>query len=133
MSNTNRYKDYILQICQEWHRTAEQIHSNISNKYPWSFIWLWTVYRNLTELVNDNHIMKQHWLMDKMVYEKKKDHHGHIFCQNSGVILDLDISKIPLDSVTIPDEFCKLDIQVTFAWYFKDTNWRFCPITGKKL
>ena len=78
-------------------------------------------------------LMKIHGLMDKMVYEKKKPHHWHIYCKNSWVILDIDISKINFDTVIIPDEFCNLDIQVTFAWNFNDTEGRYCTITWKKL
>lgn len=61
--------------------------------------------------------MKQHGLMDKMIYEKSKEHHGHIFCQNSGVIIDIDISKldIPTQDFDIPEGFCNLEVQVTFS------------------
>lgn len=125
----------MLELCQEWHWTAEQVHAKIRDKYPWAFVWVWTVYRNLTELVNEWLIMKQHGLMDKMIYEKKKPHHGHIFCQNSWVIIDVDISKmnIPIDNIDVPEGFCNLEVQVTFAGYFKDANSRFCSLTGKQL
>ncbi len=82
-------------------------------KKTYFFIGIGSVYRNLTELVNEEILMKHHGMGDKVIYEKTKPHHGHLFCQNTGMIQDIDISHLPLDSITIPENFCLDEVEVT--------------------
>jgi Fe2+ or Zn2+ uptake regulation protein len=57
--------------------------------------------------------MKHHGIGDKLLYEKSKPPHGHIFCQYTGMIQDVDISMINFDGIQIPNNFEVEEIQVT--------------------
>ena len=131
MANVNHYKKEILEICQNWHWTAEDIYKKIK-KYN-IFLWIWTVYRNLTELVNEWELMRHHWLGDKLLYEKAKPIHWHLFCQNTGMIVDIDMSMIDFSNLKIPNEFCMSEIQLTIGWHFEWTCSAYCKINGKVL
>lgn len=131
MANVNRYKRDILEICETGHWTAEEIHKKIK-KYN-MFIGVWTVYRNLTELVNEWVLMKHHGIWDKLLYEKAKPPHGHLFCQYTGMIEDIDMSMVDFSGIVIPKNFCMDEIQLTIAWHFNDANSRYCKINGKIL
>lgn len=133
MANTNRYLSIIIDLCQEWHWTAEQVHIALRNRYPRALTSLGTVYRNLTALVNEGILMKQHTLGDKMIYEKAKPPHGHIFCQNAWVMIDIDVSALSFAGVQLPADFVLEDVQVTFAGSFQGTESAYCQLTGKVL
>lgn len=77
--------------------------------------------------------MKHHGMGDKVIYEKNKPHHGHLFCQNTGMIEDIDISHLPLENISIPENFCLDEVEVTITWHFKDSNSAYCKINGKLL
>jgi len=51
MSNIHRYKNEIISLTQTGHRTAEEIYKKLRRIYL--FLGIGTVYRNLTELVNE--------------------------------------------------------------------------------
>ncbi len=131
MVNVNRYKRDIIEICETWHWTAEDIHKKIKKHNL--FVWLGTIYRNLTELVKDGVLMKHHGIWDKLLYEKLKPLHGHLFCQNTGMIEDIDMSMVDFSGLVIPDNFCMDEIQLTIAGHFNDTSSRYCKINGKIL
>lgn len=131
MANVNRYKRDILDICETGHRTAEQIHAKIK-KYNF-FVGIGTVYRNLTELVQEGKLMKHHGMWDKLIYEKMKPHHWHLFCQNSGMIEDIDISMIDFSALKAPKDFIVDEIQLTIAWHFQDSDSRYCKINWRIL
>lgn len=131
MANVHRYRADIIALTQTWHRTTEDIFKELKKSY--FFVGIWSIYRNLTELVNEWVLMKHHGMGDKVIYEKAKPHHWHIFCQNTGMIEDIDISHLPLDTLNIPDNFCLDEIEVTITGYFKDTNSAYCKINGKLL
>lgn len=59
--------------------------------------------------------MKHHGMGDKVIYEKNKPHHGHLFCQNTGMIEDIDISHLPLENISIPENFCLDEVEVTIT------------------
>lgn len=133
MPNTSRYKKLIQDIAAEWHRTAEQIQKALMKKSVLNLVWLGTIYRNLTELVDEWVLMKTHGLGDKILYEKTKDPHGHLFCQYTGMIMDVDISMLSFDGVRIPENFKLDEIQVTFAGHFEGEWSPYCEVTGKLL
>lgn len=117
MSNIHRYKTEIITLTQTGHRTAEEIHKKLKKTY--FFLGIGTVYRNLTELVNEGVLMKHHGLGDKILYEKAKPPHGHLFCQYTGMIEDVDISMVDFTGIEIPENFCMEEIQLTIAGHFK--------------
>lgn len=131
MANVSRYKRDIMTICETGHRTAEEVLKEIRKHSL--FIGLGTVYRNLTELVQEWYLMKQHGIGDKLLYEKAKPPHGHLFCQNTGMISDVDMSMVDFSGLIIPENFCMEEVQLTIAWHFKDTDSRYCKINGKIL
>ena len=117
MSNIHRYKTEIITLTQTGHRTAEEIYKKLKKTY--FFLGIGTVYRNLTELVNEGVLMKHHGLGDKILYEKAKPPHGHLFCQYTGMIEDVDISMVDFTGIEIPENFCMEEIQLTIAGHFK--------------
>lgn len=126
MANIHRYKLEIIEITKNWHRTAEDILKKMRKTYL--LIGIWTIYRNLTELVNEWVLMKHHGLWDKLLYEKAKPIHGHIFCQYTGMIQDVDISMIDFTGISIPDNFITEEIQVTIAGHFEWEESAYCKI-----
>lgn len=133
MANTSRYKKLIQEITHDGHWTAEQIQKALMKKSVLNLVGLGTVYRNLTELVDEGVLMKTHGLGDRILYEKVKAPHGHLFCQYTGMIMDIDISMLSFDGVKIPEDFKLDEIQVTFAWHFKGEESPYCEINGKLL
>jgi Fe2+ or Zn2+ uptake regulation protein len=131
MSNIHRYKTEIIALTQTGHRTAEEIYKKIK-KYN-VFLGIGTIYRNLTELVNEWVLMKHHGLGDKILYEKNKPPHWHLFCQYTGMIEDVDISMVDFTGLQIPDNFCMEEIQLTIAGHFKGEESAYCKINGKLL
>ena len=131
MANISRYKSEIIAFTQTGHRTAEQIHKKLKKIY--FFLGIGTVYRNLTDLVDDGVLMKHHGLWDKILYEKAKPPHGHLFCQYTGMIEDVDISMIDFTGITIPDNFVTQEIQVTIAGHFEGEESAYCKINWKLL
>jgi len=77
--------------------------------------------------------MRHHGLWDKLIYERFKAPHGHLFCQNSGMIEDIDISMLDLNWIAIPSNFCLDEIQVTIAGHFDSTESPDCKISWKIL
>jgi hypothetical protein len=49
------------------------------------------------------------------LYEKAKPPHGHLFCQYTGMIEDIDMSMVDFSGIVIPDNFCMDEIQLTIA------------------
>lgn len=131
MANIHRYKLEVIEITKTWHRTAEEIHKKLKRTYL--FLGIGTVYRNLTELVNEWILMKHHGLWDKILYEKNKPPHGHLFCQYTGMIEDVDISMVDFTGLHIPENFCMDEIQLTIAWHFNGEESAYCKINGKLL
>ena len=131
MSNIHRYKTEIITLTEKWHWTAEEIYKKLKKTYL--FLGIGTVYRNLTELVNEWVLMKHHGIWDKILYEKKKSPHWHIFCQYTWMIEDIDISMVDFSWLTIPENFCMEEIQLTIAWHFKGEESAYCKINGKLL
>lgn len=131
MANVHRYRADIIVMTQEGHRTADQVYKELKKTY--FFLGIGSVYRNLTELVNEWILMKHHGLGDAVIYEKNKAHHGHIFCQNTGMIQDIDLSWINFEMLDIPDGFCLDEIQVTIAGHFTGTDSAYCKINGRVL
>jgi Fe2+ or Zn2+ uptake regulation protein len=131
MANVNRYKRDILEICEKWHRTAEEIHKKIK-KYN-LFVWVGTIYRNLTELVHEWKLIKHHGIGDKLLYEITKPPHWHLFCQNSWMIEDIDISMIDFTWIIVPENFSMDEIQLTIAGHFNDSDSRDCKINWRIL
>lgn len=51
MANKNRYKTEIILLTKQGHRTAEDIHKKLKKTYL--FVGIGTIYRNLTDLVEE--------------------------------------------------------------------------------
>lgn len=128
MANKHRYKNEIILLTKTGHRVADDIFHELKKTYP--YIGIWSVYRNLTELVEESVLMKQEWLANKIIYEAKKPHHGHIFCKASGYIQDIDISMIAMQDLPIPDNFLPESMEITIQWYFKNNDWEICNLWG---
>lgn len=120
MVNKHRYKQEILHMIWDNHVTAQQLHNKLQKVYP--YIGLGTVYRNLTELVDEKKIMKTSWLIDHTVYESYKPAHGHIVCKGSNHVYDINIDMIDLDKVNLPDNFTIEEMTISFYGYFGE--WR---------
>lgn len=131
MANMHRYKTEIITLTETWHRTAEEIHKKLRKIY--FFVGIGTIYRNLTELVNEWLLMKHHGLGDKILYEKTKPPHGHLFCQYTGMIQDIDISMIDFTGIEVPGNFCIDEIQLTIAGHFTWAESAYCTINGRLL
>lgn len=87
-------------------------------KKDYMFLGIWTVYRNLQELVDECTIMKTSGIFDKVVYEKKKPIHGHIVCHKSNMIFDVDISRLMIENNLIPENFNLQSINIIFDGHF---------------
>jgi Fe2+ or Zn2+ uptake regulation protein len=131
MANINQYKRLIVELTETWHWTAELIYKKLKKNHI--FLGIGTVYRNLTELVEEWVLMKHHGLWDKLIYEKHKPAHGHLFCQNSWMIEDIDISMLDFNWIEVPPWFCLDEIQVTLAGHFDSTQAPYCKITWRIL
>lgn len=121
MANQNRYqKEIELLFAKEWHLTAEQVYKALKKHYL--FLGVWSVYRNLSQMVEKWMLMKTSWIFDKVVYEKHKPLHGHIVCHASWMIFDVDISHIMLDEKLVPENFNLQSINVIFDGHFSGEN-----------
>ena len=116
MANVHRYRADIIALTQKGHRTAEAIFTELKKNY--FFVGIWSVYRNLTELVEENILMKTSGLKDKIIYEKQKDPHGHLICHASGTILDIDSSLIDTSQIAIPEGFALEQVQIILHGHF---------------
>jgi Fe2+ or Zn2+ uptake regulation protein len=100
-------------------------------KKTYRFIGIGTIYRNLNDLVTKEILMRHHGIGDAVIYELQKPFHGHIYCQNSNMIQDIDLSGINLDAITLPKDFCLDEIQITIAGSYTGTDSPYCKIMGK--
>ena len=117
MANQNRYKTEIVRLLDNGqHRTAEKVFNELKKDY--FFLGIWTVYRNLQELVDEDVIMKTSWILDKVIYEKTKPLHGHIVCHKSLMIFDVDISHLMIENNLVPENFNLQSINVIFDGHF---------------
>ncbi len=116
MPNQHRYKKEIELLCQKGHRTAEQIFTQLKKDY--FFLGIWTIYRNLQELVDQKILMKTSGILDKVIFEKHKQAHGHIVCHHSWMIIDVPVDAIAFDGVDIPKNFNLQNINIVFDGHF---------------
>jgi len=124
MSNKHRYKKEIMLLCEKGHWTAEDIFNKLKKHY--FFLGIGTVYRNLQELVDEKVLMKTSGILDKVIFEKNKEPHGHIVCEHSGMILDIPINNINFDWIDLPENFNLQNINVIFDGHFVQENGEIC-------
>ncbi len=76
------------------HKSAEEIHKEISIKYP--NISLDTVYRNLNTLKNLGFVITVNFADNKQRYEfyEQENHHHHLICLGCGKQEDLDFCPL---------------------------------------
>lgn len=118
MAKVDKYKREIELMCSKGHRTADEIFKDLKKHYL--FLGIGSVYRNLTELVEEWVLMKYDQLGGRVMYEKSKPPHAHLYCRSSGTIKDVPIDQVAFDSVDLPDIFVCEDVQVTFSGYYKE-------------
>ena len=68
------------------HPTAEDVFEQIKPEYP--SISLGTVYKTLETLVESQLVQKVPVSENKMRYDARMDAHSHIYCTNTGEIID---------------------------------------------
>jgi len=124
MPNKHRYQKEILLLCDQWHRTAEDIFKELKKNY--FFLGIGTVYRNLQELVDAWELMKTSGILDKIIYEKNKKPHGHIVCHHSGMIMDIPLKNIVFDGIDLPKNFNLQNINIVFDGHFVQDNGSTC-------
>ena len=88
------------------HPTAEDIFDQIKPDYP--SISLGTVYKTLETLVESQLVQKVPVSENKMRYDARMDTHSHIYCTNTGEIIDFQDQE--LESL-IRDYFSKKNIR----------------------
>lgn len=120
MANQNRYKLEIKLLCEKGHRTADQIYTELKKNY--FFLGKGTVYRNLQEMVDEGVLMKTSGVIDKVLYEMKKEAHAHLFCRKTGWILDVDLSSLPRDAIMMPEDFNLEKTEIAFYGYFGEPD-----------
>lgn len=76
------------------HPTAEDIFDRIKAAYP--SISLGTVYKTLDTFVESSLIQKVPVSENKMRYDARMDSHSHIYCTNTGEILDFHDHELEL-------------------------------------
>ncbi len=118
MTNKHRYKQEILIMIGNDHTTAQLLHQKLRRIYP--SIGLWTVYRNLTELVDEWKLMKTNGLTEHTIYERIKPSHGHVICKLSNRIFDINIDMIDLSWIEFPQGFTLEDLHISFKGNFGD-------------
>ncbi|MFZ2150883.1 MAG: transcriptional repressor [Candidatus Absconditicoccaceae bacterium] len=116
--NKNRYKNEIVLMCKQGPQNADQILRKLKKYYP--YLGVGTVYRNLSELVNEGVLEKISGVTEKAIYDLKKDDnlHGHLVCESSGKVINVDISKIKNLDLGLPDGFNVSKIEVIFYGNF---------------
>lgn len=80
--------DYLISV--KTHPTAEIIHKAISKEIP--NISLGTIYRNLSQLVENKQIIKLE-LNGESRFDACKDSHQHLICNVCGKIIDATCKK----------------------------------------
>lgn len=117
MANQSRYKKEVELLLDDGnHWTAEQIYETLKKQY-W-FLGIGTVYRNLSQLVQEEKVMKTSGILEKTVYEKMKPLHGHIVCHKSGRISDVSIHDVLFESIHLPENFNLQNINIVFDGHY---------------
>ena len=118
--NKNRYKTEILLLCDKSWKTAEQLYLSLKKQYP--LLWLWTVYRNLAELIKEGKLQKVTGILDKTIYEivEKNSISGHLICQNSNKIIKISLPDIKKLNLNLPKDFHVDRVEVLFYGTFKN-------------
>ncbi len=121
--NKNRYKNEIFLLCKYAPHNADQILKKLRKNYP--YLGLWTVYRNLSELVNEWVLEKISGVTDKTIYDiKKSDNlHWHLVCETTWKVINIDISKIKNLDLWLPDGFNVSKVEVIFYGNFGWEEW----------
>lgn len=128
--NKHRYIKEILYLLQWKHLNSDEIFKKLRKIYP--LIWIWTVYRNLSEMIIDKKILKTTWVLDTPIYELYKESHGHIICKKSREIYDVCIEKLDFSKIDLPDNFDVEEINLSFIGTFLDQGTS-CSASAKKV
>ncbi|MCF7835005.1 transcriptional repressor [Candidatus Gracilibacteria bacterium] len=120
--NKNRYKNEIYLICKSGPQNADQIFKKLKKNYP--YIGIGTVYRNLTELWEEGKLEKISGITSKTIYDVKKSDnlHGHLVCERSGRIINVDVSKIKNLDLGLPEGFNLEKVEVVFYGNFDESD-----------
>jgi len=121
--NKNRYKNEIILMCKQWPQNADQIFKKLKKYYP--YLGIGTVYRNLSDLVDEWVLEKISWVTEKAIYDLKKDDnlHWHLVCESTWKVINVDISKIKNLDLWLPDWFNVSKVEVIFYWNFWWEDW----------
>lgn len=122
--NKHRYQKEIILLCKESHKTADQIYQNLKKLYP--KIGIGTVYRNLNELATSGVLQKIPGVNNKVIYEYSQDNknniHGHLICETTWKIINIDVSKIKSLDLGLPENFELHKVEVIFYGKYKDST-----------
>lgn len=110
---THYYTNEILNICDGFHLSVEEVYQQISKKFPEA--GKSSIYRNVEELVKKWELKKVIWIWKKAYFEKNNWNHIHLIDKNSGKIFDLDENiNIP----NLPKNFQISDMDIKLFWEF---------------
>jgi len=104
------YTNKILEICDNNHLTVDEIFEKLLKNFPNA--GRSSVYRNITELVEENLIKKVTGDFKKAKYEKRKKSHAHLICKKSGKVIDIPINENIISNLKIPKEFESEEIDI---------------------
>lgn len=108
------YTKDILDICENWHLTVDEIFEYISKKFPSA--WKSSIYRNVEQLAEKWELNKIVWASKKAYFEKNKWTHIHLIDKETGKIVDIDFD---LNSVIkLPQNFQASDFDIKIFWKF---------------
>ena len=128
--NKHRYIKEILHLLEGKHLSSDEIFKKLKKTYP--LLWIWTVYRNLSELIDDQKIIKTTWVLDTPIYELYKEPHGHIICKKARHVYDICIENLDFSKIDLPDNFEVEEINLSFTGTFVE-QWTSCSASAKKF
>jgi len=128
--NKHRYMKEIEYIINGNHISSYDIFKKLKQTYP--LLGIWTVYRNLRELVEKWSIMKTLWILEQTLYETAKAPHGHLVCKHSKKIFDISLEQVDFSQLVLPHWFHIEEIHLSFVGVFSEEG-KSCIGVSKKV
>ncbi len=108
------YTNQIIDVCDCFHLTVEEIFTKISAKNP--EVGKSSIYRNVEELVEKWELRKVVWIWKKAYFEKNKWNHIHLIDKNTWEVKDLDLNEIVIPN--LPKNFNVSNMDIKIFWEF---------------